>query len=137
MCIRDRSYSCPSYLSSRACIHTNDIGENCFILEGVTVQPFTKIGSNVTIWTNSQIGHHSVIEDHVFISSMVGVSGRCHVANQCFSAGKSGIDSHVNLAEGTMLGFRATAIKDTDPWSIYTGSPGIKRKPSSESYPKL
>ena len=52
-------------------------GDNCFILEDNTVQPFVTIGNNVTLWSGNHIGHDSVIEDDCFISSHVVVSGTC------------------------------------------------------------
>src|SRR5262245_57605125 len=44
-------YRFASYISSKATV-LNDgrIGENCFILEDNTIQPFVSIGNNVTLW---------------------------------------------------------------------------------------
>ena len=48
---KDKGYSYISYISSKATICDNEIGENCFILEDNTIQPFTKIGNNVVLWS--------------------------------------------------------------------------------------
>ena len=40
-----KGYSFISYISSKANVCTKEIGENCFILEDNTIQPYTKIGS--------------------------------------------------------------------------------------------
>src|SRR5690606_2620347 len=46
-----KGYNFISYISSKATICDNEIGENCFILEDNTIQPFTKIGNNVVLWS--------------------------------------------------------------------------------------
>ena len=73
---REMGYRLASYISSSATV-LNDgrIGENCFIFEDNTIQPFVTIGNNVTLWSGNHIGHHSVIEDHCFVASHVVVSG--------------------------------------------------------------
>jgi UDP-3-O-[3-hydroxymyristoyl] glucosamine N-acyltransferase len=69
---KSKGYKLASYISP----HTTYLskfppGENCFIFEDNTIQPFVKIGDNVTLWSGNHIGHHSTIESHNFISSHV------------------------------------------------------------------
>lgn len=69
-----KGYTLCSYISPKAFTGKNvEIGENCFILENVTIQRSVKIGNNVTIWSGSFIGHRTVIGDNCFSSS-----SRCH-----------------------------------------------------------
>ena len=69
---RAKGYRIVSYLSSRATRFAGfELNENCFILEDNTIQPFVRVGANVTLWSGNHIGHHSVIEDDVFIASHV------------------------------------------------------------------
>lgn len=62
LAVKALGYTLASYISPHATI-LNDglIGENCFILEGNTIQPFVTIGNNVTLWSGNHIGHHSSI----------------------------------------------------------------------------
>ena len=56
-------YPIATYLSSRATVlNEGQIGENCFILEDNTIQPFVRIGNNVSLWSGNHIGHHSTID---------------------------------------------------------------------------
>src|SRR5690606_25309931 len=65
-------YQIATYVSSKATLlNDGNIGENCFILEDNTIQPFVTIGNNVTLWSGNHIGHHSTIGDHTFITSHV------------------------------------------------------------------
>ena len=77
--IKAKGYELISYISTKATICHNEIGDNCFILEDNTIQPFTKIGNNVVLWSGNHIGHHSVIEDHVMFTSQVVMSGHCKI----------------------------------------------------------
>ena len=63
-------YRLASYVSSHATVlNAGQIGDNCFIFEDNTVQPFVNIGNNVTLWSGNHIGHHSTIKDHCFLAS--------------------------------------------------------------------
>jgi len=59
-----RGYEFISYISSKATVFGTEIGENCFILEDNTIQPFTTIGNNCVLWSGNHIGHHGQIKDH-------------------------------------------------------------------------
>src|SRR5216683_7880756 len=83
--IKAKGYRLISYVSSRATVWPEArIGDNCFILEDNTLQPFTPIGNNVVLWSGNHIGHHSTIGDHCFISSHVVISGWARVGAYTF-----------------------------------------------------
>ena len=59
-----RGYRLASYVSSKASVWDGfQPGENCFILEDNTLQPFVRIGDNVTLWSGNHIGHHARVGD--------------------------------------------------------------------------
>jgi sugar O-acyltransferase (sialic acid O-acetyltransferase NeuD family) len=118
--LKDRGYSLISYISSRATrFPESPIGENCFVLEDNTIQPFVSVGNNVVLWSGNHIGHHSVIHDHVFVTSHVVVSGHCVVGSHCFLGVNATIKDQVTLGEGTLVGMGALVAKNSDPWTIY------------------
>ena len=126
--IKNKSYEMISYISSKATIFGNEIGENCFILEDNTIQPYTKIGKNVVLWSGNHIGHHGVIKDHVFFTSHVVLSGHCVVEPYCFLGVNSTIRDGVHLAEGTLVGMGAVIEKDTEAYGIYKGPTAAIKK---------
>ena len=116
-----------SYISSKATIFDNAIGENCFILEDNTIQPFTKIGNNVVLWSGNHIGHHGEIKDHVFFTSHVVMSGHCVIESNCFFGVNATIRDYSYLAKGTLLSMGACLTKQTtEEWGVYVGSPAKK-----------
>lgn len=125
--IKDKGYPMISYVSSRATVFPGaKIGENCFILEDNTVQPFTEIGNDVVLWSGNHIGHHSVIQDHVFFTSHVVLSGHCVVEPYSFFGVNATVRDRVRVAEGSLIAMAAAVIADTEPWGIYKGNPAKK-----------
>ncbi len=127
-----KGYHLVSYISSKATyLSQYKCGENCFIFEDNTIQPYVKIGDNVLIWSGNHIGHHSVIHSHNFISSHVVISGHCEIESNCFLGVNSTIAHYVKLARGTLVGAGAVITKDTEPYGVYVPPKSIKLEKSS------
>ncbi len=118
--VLDQGYRCASYVSSRCSWLTDHpVGANCFVLEDNTVQPFARIGDDVTLWSGNHIGHDSTIEDHCFVSSHVVISGWVRVESYCFLGVNSTFRDNITIASGTLVGAGAAIMKDTEPGGIY------------------
>lgn len=126
--IKAMGYTFISYVSSRATVFNNKIGENCFILEDNTIQPFTAIGNNVVLWSGNHIGHHGRIGDHVSFTSHVVMSGHCIVEPYCFLGVNSTLRDGIVLGEGTLVAMHSSITKSTEPWGVYLGSPAKRRE---------
>lgn len=115
-----KGYSLASYISSRATVLTQEpIGENAFILEDNTVQPFVKIGRDVTLWSGNHIGHHSEIGDHCFIASHIVVSGGVKVGPRCFIGVNATLRDHITIGEGCVIGMGAMILADCEADGLY------------------
>lgn len=126
-------YKLVSYVSSK-CTYLSQYehGDNCFIFEDNTIQPFVKIGNNVTLWSGNHIGHHSIIKDHNFISSHVVISGSCKLESNCFLGVNSTVGHKVTLAKETLLGAASVITKSTDEKGIYLPQKTIKLNKGSD-----
>jgi len=118
---KEKGYELISYISSKATVLTDDIGDNCFILEENTIQPFVKIGNNVVMWSGNYIGHHSVIHDHVMFSAHVVLSGHCDVGSYSFFGLNSTIRDGITIAEGSFIAMSAAITKNTVADGVYKG----------------
>ncbi|MEM7033668.1 MAG: sugar O-acyltransferase, partial [Chloroflexota bacterium] len=59
--LRADGYQLISYISPRASVMgDNEFGDNVFIFEDNTIQPYVKIGDGTILWSGNHIGHHSV-----------------------------------------------------------------------------
>lgn len=131
--IRAKGYRMISYVSSKATLFDNEIGENCFILENNTLQPFSRVGNNVVLWSGNHIGHHSHIHDHVTFTSHVVMSGHCDIGAYSFLGVNSTLRDGIRIAEGSFITMAAAVMKNTEPWSVYKGNPAVKlAMPSSQ-----
>ena len=113
-------YRCATYLSSRATTWGDTaIGENCFILEDNTLQPFVTIGDDTVLWSGNHIGHHATIGSHCFITSHVVISGYCRVGDHSFIGVNATITENVAIAARNLIGPAALVQKDTGPDEAY------------------
>ena len=125
--IKVKGYQMISYISSKATV-LNDgaIGDNCFILENNTIQPFTTIGNNVVLWSGNHIGHHGCIKDHVTFTSHVVMSGHCIIGENSFLGVNATLRDGITLAKGTLVAMAASVTKNTEEWGVYVGNPAKK-----------
>jgi sugar O-acyltransferase (sialic acid O-acetyltransferase NeuD family) len=122
-----KGYTFISYISPNATINDNKIGDNCFILEDNTIQPFTEIGNNVVMWSGNHIGHHGKIDDHVFFTSHVVLSGHCHVKEKAWIGVNSTIRDGVTIGEGSLIAMGSLITKNVEDNSFYMGVPAKKQ----------
>jgi sugar O-acyltransferase (sialic acid O-acetyltransferase NeuD family) len=131
--VRSMGYELVSYVSSH-CTYLSERppGDNCFILEDNTIQPFVEIGSDVTLWSGNHIGHDSVVGDHCFISSHVVVSGHVKIGPYCFLGVNATLHNSITLAESTLVGAGAVIASDTEPKGVYVAKRADRAKRSSD-----
>lgn len=127
-------YKIASYISSH-CTNLSQfpIGENAFILESCTIQPYVKIEDNVTLWSGSHIGHHSIIKSNNFISVHVAISGHCVVESNCFIGVNATLGHKVQIARQAIIGAGAVITKDIEENSVYVPSRAIKISRKSDA----
>ena len=113
-------YPIVSYVSSR-CTYLSETpcGENCFILEDNTIQPFVTIENNVTLWSGNHIGHGSTLEDHVNVTSHVVISGNCRIGSYTFIGVNATLRNSINVAPHTLIGAGAILMHDTKEKEVY------------------
>lgn len=127
-------YRLASYVSSRCTwLAATPPGDNCFVLEDNTVQPFVTIGCDVTLWSGNHIGHDSVIGDHCFVASHVVVSGHVHVAARCFLGVNATLRNGITVGARSVIGASATVMEDVAEDSVLVSRPATKLPARSDS----
>ena len=113
-------YKLPNYISPYCSFLTEEsIGDNNFILEDNTIQPFVKIGSNNVFWSGNHIGHDGEVGDHNFITSHVVISGFTKITNHCFIGVNATIRDAIVIAPKTLIAAGAIIMKDTCEKGVY------------------
>ncbi len=120
---KSKGYKLASYIHSNIKIWDNNIfGDNIFIFENNTIQPFVKFQSNIVLWSGNHIGHHSEINSHTFITSHVVISGFVKVGEFCFFGVNSTIRDSIIIAPKTIIGAGTLILKNTKEEELYIGS---------------
>jgi sugar O-acyltransferase (sialic acid O-acetyltransferase NeuD family) len=131
-------YTLPSYVSSRATTWPGlALGENCFVMEDVLLQPFVSIGDDVILWSGCHVGHESVVQDHCFVSSHVVISGFVTVEANCFLGSNCTIRDGITVARECVVGAGAVVLKDTEPRGVYVASRAERLGLTSDRLPRL
>lgn len=118
--IKSLGYTCASYVSSRANVMSESIGENCFILEGNVLQPFTVVGNNVTMWSGNHLGHHSIVEDHTFIASHAVISGKCRIGRNSFLGVNCCLHDGVEIGPKSIIGAGSIVVESCAERSVFS-----------------
>ena len=119
---KEKGYTLLTYISSRTTNYAKSIGDNCFIFEDNTIQPFVEIGNNVILWSGNHIGHHSIVEDNCFISSHVVISGLCRIGANSFLGVNSTLRDGMTLGKYNTLGAGCLMVKNTEDDKIFIGT---------------
>jgi UDP-3-O-[3-hydroxymyristoyl] glucosamine N-acyltransferase len=88
-------------------------------MEDNTIQPFVRIGNNVTLWSGNHIGHDSTIGDHCFLASQIVVSGRVTVGPFSFIGVNATLRNAITIAPMTLIGAGAVIMADTVEGGVY------------------
>jgi sugar O-acyltransferase (sialic acid O-acetyltransferase NeuD family) len=120
---KNEGYNFLTYISPKCTNYASSIGENCFIFEDNTLQPFTTIENNVIIWSGNHIGHHGIIEDNVFFSSHVVMSGHCHIKKGAFLGVNSTLRDGITIGENSIVGMGSVVTKSIPNNQTWVGSP--------------
>jgi sugar O-acyltransferase (sialic acid O-acetyltransferase NeuD family) len=124
---KQKEYEFYTYVSPNCTNYALSIGENCFILEDNTLQPFTTIGNNVILWSGNHIGHHSKIEDNIFFTSHVVMSGHCHIKKGAFLGVNSTLRDGIIIGENSIIGMGSLVTKNVPDNETWIGSPAKKK----------
>jgi len=129
---KSKGYELINYISSKALTWPGlIIGDNCLVFEHASLNPFIKIGNNVTIGAGVLIGHHSVIHDHCFISSGTIILGSVTVGPYCLIGANVAIKEKVTIPGDCVIGSGVAISKDTREKGVYIGrAPELLPKPS-------
>ncbi len=119
-----KGYRLANYISSRAFVWQNvTMGDNVFIFEDNTIQPFVRLGSNIVFWSGNHIGHHSTVGSHCFISSHVVVSGFVNVGESCFFGVNASFANNIDIGDDCLVGAGALVVRNLPAGSLVKGTP--------------
>lgn len=133
-----KGYKLISYVSSRASNFGEvEIGDNCFVLENAVIQPCSKVGNDVFIWSGNHIGHHASVGDHCYISGQVVISGHTTVEPYCFIGVNATIGHEITIGRESIIGAGSLITKSVEPKSVYIAQDTPKYRLDSTAFSRL
>lgn len=108
---------------------TLDIGKNCLIREGVTMNPGTEqgglrtvVGDNCTFLANSHVAHDCKVGDHVILSNNVMLAGHTSIGSFVIMGGGSAVHQFVRIGDHAFVGGLAGVENDVIPYGMALGN---------------
>jgi UDP-N-acetylglucosamine acyltransferase len=108
---------------------TLEIGENCTIREGVTMNPGTTgggmrtvVGKGCTFLANSHVGHDSIVGNNVIFSNNVMLAGHCHISDYVIVGGGAAIIQFARVGPHAFVGGMSGLENDLIPYGMAMGN---------------
>lgn len=135
---KQRGYQLTSVIHPRASIPKGTpIGENCFIMNNVLIQPKASIGDNVFAWSGAVIGHHSSVGNNCWITSGACICGSVVVEENCFLGANATIGNDITVGRRSFLGAASLVTKDLDASSVVIAESSEKLRLNSDQFLRL
>lgn len=106
-----------------------EIGNNCTIREGVTINPgtaggggLTRIGDNSTFLANSHVAHDCMVGNNVVFSNNVMLAGHCVVGDYVIFGGGSAAHQFCRIGNNAFIGGLAGVEGDLIPFGMAIGN---------------
>jgi sugar O-acyltransferase (sialic acid O-acetyltransferase NeuD family) len=135
---KTKGYELASYVSSRAAnFGAVEVGDNCLVLEFAVLQPCSKIGNDVFIWSSNHIGHHATIGDHCYVAGNVVISGNTRIEPYCFIGVNATLGHEITVGKESFIGAGALITKNVEPGSVYITPDTQKYRLDSAAFLRL
>lgn len=119
--VKALGYRLLTYVSPYAIVAAGvQLGDNCFVFEGVIVQHAARVGCDTILRSGAVIGHDCAIGDHCFIAPSASISGNTVVGDFSFIGNNATIRDGVMVAPRTVVGAGALITRNTRPGEIYS-----------------
>lgn len=108
---------------------TLEIGANCVIREGVTMNPGTQhgglktiIGDNCAFLANSHVAHDCRVGNNVILSNNVMLAGHTTIGSFVIMGGGSAVHQFVRIGDHAFIGGLAGVENDVIPYGMALGN---------------
>ena len=119
----------PQDLKYRGEPSTLEIGADCLIREGVTMNPgtasgglTTRVGHHGVFLANSHVAHDCQVGDHVIFSNSVMLAGHCRVGDFAILGGGAAVHQFVRIGPHAFIGGMAGVEHDVIPYGMALGN---------------
>jgi sugar O-acyltransferase (sialic acid O-acetyltransferase NeuD family) len=120
-----KGYQFASYVHESVMRHDDvTIGDNCIILDHVSIHPGCQVGNGVFISSNVNIGHDCVLGDFNWINSGVAVAGNTRIGAECFFGVNASIGNGLQIGARNFVASNTLINKSTEDDQVYVSEAG-------------
>lgn len=125
-----KGYKLISYISSKAQYWPDlKYGENVFIIQATSIEPFVEIGNNVAL-IGTQIGQNVKIEDNCFLSTAT-IGSDVTITKNAFIGINALINPYLKIGTKSIVAAGSIIVKDVEDYAIYTAPAARKSEVDS------
>ena len=125
---KERGYIVHTFISPKAIVYTDKIGEGSIIMPGVYIGPYSNIGVGNVIRANSVLSHHDNVGNFNWIADGCIFGGGVSVDNNSFVGLGSTIRNEISIANYTFIGAHSYLSRNTMPESVLMGVPASLKR---------
>lgn len=111
-------YTLYTFISQKADVYTEDIGEGSIIYPHVFLAPFTRVGKGAFLENGVSIAHHTRVGDFVFCAPRAVVCGDVSIGDHCFLGSNCTVINSIKLSERTLVAAGARVSRNTKAGTI-------------------
>jgi sugar O-acyltransferase (sialic acid O-acetyltransferase NeuD family) len=135
---KQKGYTFTSYVHNSLIMHDDvTIGENCIILEYVSIHPGSQIGKNTFISSNVGIGHDCSVGPANWINSGVSIAGGCAIGPGCFFGVNASVGHDVQVGAYNFVAANTLLVKKTEDHAVYLSESGTQFPLKSRAFLKF
>ncbi len=122
--LKAKGYQFVTYVHPAAAVADSArIGENSFIYDGCSIQPFAQIADNVICGSGTLIAHRACIAANAYLASGSVIGGFSQVGNNSFLGLNCTIADKLHVCAEAFISAGAVLLNDAKQPHVYQGNP--------------
>jgi sugar O-acyltransferase (sialic acid O-acetyltransferase NeuD family) len=95
------------------------MGENCFIMDGASVQAGSRLEDGAFVWSGAVVGHHSHVGAHAWLAANTTIGGGATIGERSFLGLAATIGHEVSLGARSFVGAGTLITRSTADDGVY------------------
>lgn len=121
---KEKGYKVATYISSKALVYADMIGEGCFIAPGAVIGPDCRLGICNYLESSVILSHDTTLGDFNFLSTNAVFGGNSKVGDNCFFGLHSTVRDGISIASNNLFGSSSNILKSISYiGGVFVGNP--------------
>ena len=113
MACKEKGYQLYTYISNKATVLTEQIGEGSLVYPMCFIAPFVSLGKGNFLENGTSIAHHTEIKDFCFFAPNTSICGDVKIESNCFFGSNCTVAGSAHIEERTLVAAGAVLLKST------------------------